>query len=79
MSFDPQEENKAFAEKFGYGFPLLCDTDKSIGIAYGAAGDASAGYPARITYVLDENGVITHALAKVDPKTHTDEMLGYVS
>jgi peroxiredoxin len=28
--------------------------------------------------VIDEEGVIVHALAKVDPSTHTDEMLKFV-
>ena len=71
-------ENKAFADKFGYGFPLLCDTDRKIGLAYGACKAATDGYAKRITYVIDENGKIAHALAKVDPTTHTDEMLKLV-
>jgi peroxiredoxin Q/BCP len=78
-SFDTVAENKAFAEKFGYRFPLLCDTNRKIGIAYGAADKADAGFARRITYVIDETGVITHALAKVNPQTHTDEVLAMVS
>ncbi len=27
-SFDTPEENKAFAEKFDFPFPLLCDTKR---------------------------------------------------
>ena len=72
-------ENKAFAEKFGYQFPLLCDTDRKIGVAYGAADNADAGFARRITYVIDEKGVITHALPKVSPQTHTDEVLALVA
>jgi peroxiredoxin Q/BCP len=66
------EENKAFAEKFGYTFPLLCDTDKTVGTLYGAA---NSDFPARISYIIDENGKITHTLAKVDVKSHTNEVL----
>jgi peroxiredoxin len=29
--------------------------------------------------VIDEQGVIMHALAKVNPQTHTDEVLAMVS
>ena len=77
-SFDTEAENRAFAEKFGYRFPLLCDTDRKIGIAYGACAEPMAKHAKRISYVIDENGRIAHALAKVDPATHTDEMLKLV-
>jgi peroxiredoxin len=58
---------------------LLCDTTRSIGLAYGACEAADAGYPARITYIIDERGVITHTLEKVDPKSHTDDVLNEVA
>lgn len=48
-------------------------------MAYGACDSADAGYPTRITYIIDENGVITHTLPKVDPKSHTDDVLAMVS
>ncbi len=48
-------------------------------MAYGAADKADAGFARRITYVIDEKGVITHALPKVSPQTHTDEVLALVS
>lgn len=79
MSFDSVEDNKAFAEKFGYTFPLLCDTGRRIAVAYGACDSADEGYAPRITFVIDEQGVISHTLPKVDPKSHTDDVLGYVS
>ena len=33
-SFDSAADNKKFAEKFNFNFPLLCDTDRAIGTAY---------------------------------------------
>ena len=57
---------------------MLCDTDRKIGMAYGACKAPSDGYAKRITYVIDENGKIAHALPKVDPSTHTEEMLRLV-
>lgn len=78
-SFDSVADNKAFAAKFGYPFPLLCDTDRSLGMAYGACDKPDAGYAKRITYVIDEQGVIRHVLPKVDPSTHTAQILALVS
>ena len=75
MSFDTVEENAAFAKKFGYGFPLLCDVRREIGVAYGAADDAQAGYASRITYVIAPDGRIAQAHGKVSPKAHPKEIL----
>ena len=78
ISFDSAEDNKAFADKFSYGFPLLCDVDRKVGMAYGACDSADAGYAKRVTYVIDEAGQITHALPEVDPTTHTADILALV-
>ncbi len=76
VSFDGLEDNKAFAEKFDFPYPLLCDTDRSIGMAYHAARSADEGYARRISYLIDESGVIQRAYEKVDPQTHLGQILG---
>jgi peroxiredoxin Q/BCP len=78
VSFDDEAANRAFAAKFGFPYPLLCDTDRRIGMAYGACDDASAKHARRISYLIDESGRISHAFAKVDPGTHTAEILALV-
>lgn len=67
--------NAAFAAKFSFPFPLLCDTDRRLGLAYGACDDAAAGYAKRISYLIDEQGRILKAYAKVQPADHPDEVL----
>jgi peroxiredoxin Q/BCP len=74
-SFDTVAENAAFAKKFSFPFPLLCDTDRELGLAYGACDDAKAGYAKRISYLIDEQGKILKAYAKVQPADHPDEVL----
>ena len=74
-SFDTQAENKSFAEKCSFPFPLMCDTTREIGIAYGAAADKTAGYPKRISYLIGPTGVILKAYEKVSPGAHPDEVL----
>ena len=71
MSFDSIEDNRAFAEKFDFPYPLLCDTEKSLGGAYHAG---SGDYAKRVSYVI-EDGKILLAYAKVDPKAHLDQIL----
>jgi peroxiredoxin Q/BCP len=70
VSFDTVAGNKAFAEKFDFNFPLLCDTTKAMSTAYGACADASAKYPARITYIIDADGHIEHAEKVGDIEAH---------
>jgi thioredoxin-dependent peroxiredoxin len=74
-SFDSAEENKAFAEKFGYDFTLLCDTTRALGMAYGACDKATDAYAKRYTYVIGPDGRIEQAIATKDPKGQAEALL----
>lgn len=76
VSFDTVAGNRAFAEKFKYPFPLLCDVDHKIGLAYGACDTPTAEYARRITYVIGPEGRIAQAHAKVSAASHPKELLG---
>ncbi len=75
ISFDSVEENRAFAEKFDFPFRLLCDVDRSVGMAYGAADAPEAGYAKRISYVIGEDGNVLLAYPKVKPDEHLAKVL----
>jgi len=74
VSFDTPADNKAFAEKFHFNFPLLCDTDRSIGTAYGANADPARG-AARVGVVIDGDGKIKEWHARVDARGWPAEVL----
>ena len=69
------EKNAAFAKKFDFPFPLLCDVEREIGMAYGATDSPTAGNASRITYVIGPDGKILQAHPKVTPKSHPTEIL----
>ncbi len=75
-SFDTVAENAAFAEKFGYAFPLLCDTTRELGIAYGACDAPDAKHARRITYVIGSDGLIEQAIETKNPAGQAEELLG---
>ncbi len=75
VSFDTREENERFATKFNFPFPLISDTERKIGLAYGACDSPKDEYARRIAYVIDEKGKIAQAHPKVDPKTYPREQL----
>lgn len=77
VSFDTAAENTAFAKKFGFEFPLLCDVDRVVGMAYGACTQPSDAHAQRIAYVI-EDGKITHAYPKVEAASFPETVLGEI-
>ena len=81
ISTDDEKMHRKFIEKEKLPFRLLADTDKSVHEKYGTwieksmYGRKYMG-TARITYVIDENGIIDEVIGKVDTKDHTSQILG---
>jgi len=59
ISAQDMASHEAFAAKYGFKFPLLADTDKSVATAYGTVGPL--GFPRRSVFVVDGSGVIRYA------------------
>jgi peroxiredoxin Q/BCP len=74
-SFDDAAANKKFADAQGYTYPLLCDTDRKLGLAYKACDSASDGWPRRVTYVIGPDGKIEQAIHTQDPGAQAAELL----
>ena len=74
MSFDSESDNKKFADKFNFNFPLLCDTERTIGTAYGANPDPAKGAQ-RVGVVIDPQGMITQYHARVDARAWPAELI----
>lgn len=80
VSTDNEKSHKKFIEKEKLPFRLLADTDKTLHTKYGTwieksmYGRKYMG-TARVTYVINESGVIDEIIGKVDTKNHTDQIL----
>lgn len=75
VSRDKPAKLAAFKENQNLTFPLLSDPDKTVHEAYATWGEKSlygkiVTGVIRSTFVLDENGVITHALYNVKATGH---------
>ena len=78
VSFDTPEDNRAFAEKYGYPGRLLSDVDRTVGEAYQTArpaDDPSPGFAKRRTFVIGPDGVIRKVYAVKDIPAHPDQVL----
>jgi len=73
-SLDTVPDNKKFAEKFGFTYPLLSDTDRQLGVKYGAADAVTQKTAMRVAYLIPD-GRIKHVWPKATPKTFADEVL----
>ncbi len=80
ISPDTPKAQTKFKEKFGLGFTLLCDLDKTLAETYGVLkeknmyGKKVMGIE-RTTFVIDERGKIEKIFSKVKPEGHAEEVL----
>jgi peroxiredoxin Q/BCP len=80
VSADSVESHKKFKSKFDLNFPLLADEDKDIVEAYGVWKEKSMygkkfmGIE-RTTFIIDEQGKISHIFPKVKVDQHYDEVV----
>ena len=80
MSADPVKAQKNFCTKQEFPFSLLSDPDKTTIRAYEAIGLKKMygrEYEGifRVSYLIDEKGVVEKTYAKVKPKEHAQEVL----
>lgn len=58
ISAQSVESHEKFADKHGFKFPLLADTDKSVAAAYGTLGPL--GFPRRSVFIVDGDGIVRY-------------------
>jgi peroxiredoxin Q/BCP len=76
VSMDDTESHKEFAEEHGLPFPLLADTEGTTASAYGVKSRIMGMTLAkRQTFLIDPDGNVARHYEKVDPETHSKEIL----
>ena len=80
VSPDPPNRQASFDDKYGLGFPLLADTEHRLADAFGVWGDKKLygkTYQGviRSAFLLDRNGRIAAAFAKISPKDTPKKLL----
>jgi peroxiredoxin Q/BCP len=75
VSFDTVQENKHFAEKFSFPYPLLSDTTRAMGVQYGAADSAQSGNARRVAYVIGPDGKVKNVFPKANTSTFAADVL----
>jgi len=79
VSIDTNSSHTKFKTKYNLQFPLLSDPEHQIAEAYGVwveksmYGKQYMGV-ARTTFIIDEKGIITDIIEKVDTKNHSSQI-----
>jgi peroxiredoxin Q/BCP len=80
VSTDSEKSHLKFIDKYGLPFRLIADTDKKVAEAYGVwgmkkfMGKEYMGIN-RTTFIIDEQGLISKVIEKVDTKNHTAQII----
>jgi len=80
VSADTEAKHQKFIEKYSLPFPLIADTEKEVIEAFGVWGEKKfmgKVYDGihRVTYVIDEEGIVIKRFDKVKTKEHTKQIL----
>ncbi len=80
VSVDNQTSHQKFIGKYDLPFALVADTDRQVVERYGVWQEKSMYGrmymgTARTTFLIDENGIITDIISKVDTKKHAEQIL----
>ena len=80
VSADTEKKQTNFRNKYEFPFPLLADTEKEVINAFGVWGPKKfmgREYDGihRMTFMIDENGVVERVIEKVKTKDHAAQIL----
>ncbi len=76
VSLDSVDSHKGFCAKEGLDFKLLSDADHAVTKEYGSLTNVKdQEYAARNTFLIDPSGVVRKVYLKVNPATHSVELL----
>lgn len=80
VSADNEKAQQNFVSKFDFPFPLLADTEKKVINAFGVWGPKKfmgKEYNGihRMTFIVDEMGVVERVISKVETKNHAAQIL----
>ncbi|QAR31629.1 thioredoxin-dependent thiol peroxidase [Ornithobacterium rhinotracheale] len=80
VSADSVEKQRKFSDKYDFKFPIIADVDRQIIDAFGVWGEKKfmgRTYDGihRVTFIINENGVVERVIEKVKTKDHANQIL----
>ena len=76
ISADSVESHKSFGQKYSLPYDLLSDKNNKVRNLFGVPADLFGFIPGRVTYVVDNDGIVRHIINnQLNPVKHVEESL----
>ncbi len=75
ISYNSVQSHKDFKNKYHLPFTLLSDNEKKVATAYGAKNWWFLPFPKRMTFIIDQAGIIRNIMDNVDVTTHGQDII----
>jgi peroxiredoxin len=75
ITFSAPEELKKWRDQVGLDADLLCDANRAVALAWGAAESADQERPKRVSVLVGPDGRVVRTYASPDAETHPGEAL----
>ncbi len=75
MTFSSTDDLKKWTDDNGYTTELLCDADRSVAMAYGAADSADAEKAGRVSVLIGPDGKVKKTYTVEDAEGHSAAVL----
>ena len=75
ITFSAPADLKKWRDEVGLEADLLCDADRSVALAYGAADSPDQERPKRVSILVGPDGRVIRTYAAPDAETHPGEAL----
>jgi len=80
ISEDSVASHKKFKLKYNLPFDLLFDENNKVRKEIGVPGDLFGFIPGRVTYIIDNQGIVKHLFnSQINPTKHVDEAIRILS
>ena len=79
INFSSPEDLKTWRDEVGLTTHLLCDADRSVAMAYGAAEPADQERPKRMSVLIGPDGKVIKTYVSPDPDNHAADVLADLS
>jgi len=75
ITFSAVADLRTWREEVGLGCDLLCDADRTVAMAWGAASTATQEKAARVSVLVGPDGKVLKTYPSPDPAAHAAQVL----
>jgi peroxiredoxin len=75
ITFSPSEDLKRWSDEVGLTTELLCDADRAVALAYGAAESADQERATRISVLVGPDGKVLKTYEDMNAEAHPGDAL----